>query len=194
MSEVVFLLEEDSARELLTILLPRIHPAFKNCRYVVFEGKQDLESQMVRRMRGYRVPGARFVILRDQDAADCREVKLGLKHRCGEANHAEAIVRIACRELESWYLADLAAVGCALNRPALSGMQNRRAYRAPDQIVQPSRVLKRIVPAYQKRSGSRAIAPHLDLTNGRSRSFEIFVSTMRRLAEDLSAGADVPAP
>lgn len=187
MSEIVFLLEEASAEALLSTMLPRFLPPSVGYRCLVFEGKQDLEKQMVRRMRGYRVPGARFVVLRDQDAAECHAVKTGLKRKCEEARHPEAIVRIACRELESWYLADLAAVERALEEPGLQSLQNKRHYRTPDAIVTPSRRLARIAPAYQKVGGSRAIGPELDLTNTRSRSFELFVATVRRLAAELDA-------
>ena len=65
MNEVVFLLEELSARAMLEGLLPKLLPDTIRCRYIVFEGKQDLEKQLVKRMRGYRVPNARFVVLRD---------------------------------------------------------------------------------------------------------------------------------
>jgi hypothetical protein len=188
MSEIVFFLEEASAEALLSALLPRFLPLQVPYRCLVFEGKQDLEKQMVRRMRGYRVPGARFVVLRDQDAADCRKVWMSLRERCEEARHPEASVCIACRELESWYLADLAAVERALERPGLQNLQNKRQYRTPDHIVTPSRRLARLAPAYQKVSGSRAIGPHLDLNNTRSRSFQHFITAIRRLAEELTAG------
>ena len=46
MNQVVFFLEERSAREMLKNLLPRILPDNVTIRYVVFEGKQDLEKQL----------------------------------------------------------------------------------------------------------------------------------------------------
>ena len=186
MSEIVFFLEEQSAEALLTTMLPRILPPEVGYRCLVFEGKQDLEKQLVRRMRGYRVPNARFVVLRDQDAGNCETIKVKLKCKCKEANHPEAVVRIACRELESWYLADLAAVERALDKKGLRKLQNERIYRTPDRITTPSRALARIAP-YQKVGGSRAIGPHLDLANNRSQSFMHFVSAVRRLAEDITA-------
>ena len=191
MSEIVFLLEEASAEAVLSAMLPRFLPPAVPYRCLVFEGKQDLERQMVRRMRGYRVPGARFVVLRDQDASDCMTVKTTLKRKCEEARRPEAVVRIACRELESWYLADLAAVERALELRGLQNLQNKRQYRVPDHIVTPSRTLMRIAPAYQKVSGSRAIGPHLDLTNARSRSFVHFIAAVRRLADELATGKKV---
>ena len=77
MSEIVFLLEEVSAREFLKQLLPRVLPADREIpyRFIVFEGKQDLDRQIERRIRGYLNPQARFIVLRDQDNADCLELK-----------------------------------------------------------------------------------------------------------------------
>jgi hypothetical protein len=182
MSEIVFFLEERSAEALLDGLLPRLLPPGILYRCVVFEGKQDLERQIVRRMRGYRTPGSRFVVMRDQDAGDCSTAKATLKAKCEEAGHPNAVVRIACREIESWYLADLTAVERGLEASGIQQLQRKRVYRAPDETVKPSRILARIVPRYQKISGSRAIGPHLDLSNGRSRSFAHFVSAVRQIA------------
>lgn len=182
MSELVFFLEEPSAEALLSILIPPLVPQGLTLRFVVFEGKQDLEKQIVRRMRGYLVPDARFVVLRDQDAADCKMVKQGLRRKCREAGQPDAVVRIACRELESWYLADLAAVEKGLGVTRLRRFQANKKYSAPDRLGSPSRELRRLAPAYQKIGGSRAIAPHLDVTNQRSLSFAHFVSAIRKLA------------
>ena len=62
MSELVFLLEEASAAEMLKGLLPRLLPVNLTVRYITFEGKSDLEKQLVRRLRGYLVPNAQFVV------------------------------------------------------------------------------------------------------------------------------------
>lgn len=189
MSEIVFFLEERSAEALLDGLLPRLLPSGIYYRCVVFEGKQDLEKQIVRRMRGYMTPGSRFVVLRDQDAGDCLTIKATLKTKCEEAGHPNAIVRIACRELESWYLADLTAVEQALEANGIQRLQEKRVYRAPDGIVKPSRILARIVPRYQKIGGSRAIGPYLDLSNGRSPSFAHFISAVRQIANHMETVA-----
>ncbi len=182
MSELVFLLEEDSAKAMLEGLLPRLLPDGLPVRYIVFEGKSDLDNQMVRRLRHYRVPDARFVILRDKDAADCHAVKAGLVQKCQQAKRPKALVRIACHELESWYLADLAAVERALVINGLAGKQNKSKYRTPDAIPNPAQELKTLTgQRFQKVGGSRAIGPYLDLNNTRSRSFAVFVAGIRKL-------------
>lgn len=183
MSEIVFLLEEPSAEAMLKGFLPGILPEGVGTRYIVFDGKQDLEKQLVRRMRGYLFPGARFVVLRDQDANDCRIIKDGLAAKCIDAGKKDALVRIACHEIESWYLADLAAVEKALGAKGLARLQNKKPYRSPDSLPAPSRKLSEIAPKYQKVGGSRAIGPYLDPNNTRSRSFSNFVTGVKKICK-----------
>lgn len=181
MSEIVFLVEEPSAEAMLDGLLPRLLPETMRHRCIVFEGKQDLEGQMVRRLRGYRVPNAIFIVMRDQDSGDCKQVKKTLIEKCRQAGKPDALVRVVCRELESWYLADLAAVEKGLEVSGLTRLQNKRPCCTPDSISSPSRKLSEIVPSYQKISGSRAIGPHLDCANERSKSFRNFIKGVRKL-------------
>lgn len=182
MSELVFFLEEPSAKAMLEGLLPRILPLGVNVRYIVFEGKQDLEKQLVRRMRGYRKPDAGFIVLRDQDAGDCVVIKQRLESLCVEAGRANAIIRIACRELETFYLADLAAVEQGLSMMGLSRHQSKAKYRAPDRLGSPSLEMKSLTKGlYQKIGGSRAIGTYLDPDNSRSNSFRVLVEAIQRL-------------
>ncbi len=180
MSKIVFFLEEPSAEALLNGFLPKILPSNMQYRCVVFEGKQDLEKQLVKRIRGYLVPGAKFIVLRDQDAGNCREIKNSLADKCAEAGHPGTLVRIACHELESWYLADLAAVEAGFTLKGLARQQDKRQFRTPDDFPSPCRTLTKLVPQYQKVSGSRAIGIHLDPMNRRSRSFVAFVEGLRK--------------
>ncbi len=181
--QLVFLLEERSAKEMLDGLLPRLFARPVSYRCIVFEGKQDLEKQLVRRIRGYRAPGARFIVMRDQDSGDCHRVKERLLAMCRHAGHPEALIRIPCRELESWYLADLKAVEEGLSITGISGLQSQGKYRNPDMLASPDLELDRITKGrYQKISGSRAIGPHLDLANARSKSFRVFVEGLKRIA------------
>ena len=185
MSELVFFLEESSARAMLEGFLPKVLPSGLNYRYIVFEGKQDLEKQLVRRMRGYLVPGARFVVLRDQDTSDCKAVKKVLTRKCVEARRPNALIRIACHELESWYLADLSAVERGLGLSGLTRYQNERQFSSPDDYSSPAQTLKRIAPSYQKVGGSRSIGAYLNPMNIRSRSFAAFVDGLQKLCNSI---------
>lgn len=184
---LVFFLEEPSAREMLKGLLPRILPGFASVRYIVFEGKQDLEKNIVRRLRGWRAPNSVFIVLRDQDAGDCRAVKQTLARKCLEAGRPDTIVRIACRELESWYFGDLPAVERGLDFRNLIRYGSKRQYRVPDEIRSPAAELSRITHnTYQKVSGSREIGPNLSLDANKSHSFRVFVQGVQRAAHDLA--------
>jgi len=110
MSTLVFCLEEPSARAMLQGLLPRLLPTEVQVQYIVFEGKQDMHRQLVRRLKHWLAPDSCFVVLRDQDSSDCRLLKQELRALCEAAGRPQALVRIACHELETFYLGDLAAV------------------------------------------------------------------------------------
>ena len=191
MKELVFFLEEESARALLTGLLPRLVSASSpvQARFIVFEGKQDLDRQLERKLKGYLNLHARFIVLRDQDRADCKKVKRALATRCVNAGHPETVVRIACRELESFYLGDLRAVEQGLQVRGLSAKQDKAKFRDPDRLQFPSLELEKLTrKRYQKVAGSRAIAPHLDLDRPGSRSFRHLIQAIRNTAARLGAG------
>jgi hypothetical protein len=182
MSEIVFLLEEESAKALLEQLFPLLIPKGSQVspRFIVFEGKQDLEKQLPKKLRGYLNPHARFIVMRDQDQEDCRIIKRSLAAVCPVSHRPRTIVRIACHELESFYLGDLQAVESGLGVSGLTGKQNKAKFRDPDRLPSPSRELEKLTGnRYQKIAGSRAIAPHLDLRVPRSRSFHHLLHAIR---------------
>lgn len=185
MTTIVFCVEEPSAREMLTGLLPRVLPDGVAVGYMVFEGKQHLEKELVRRVRSWRLADTRFVVLRDQDSADCHSVKTRLLHLCRQAGRPESLVRVACRELESFFLGDLAAVEAGLEIRGLARKQNSRKYRDPDLLGNPVQELKRVTHGrYQKISGSRAIGAYLRLEGNRSNSFRVLVAGIKRFMEN----------
>ena len=189
MKELVFLLEEPSAKALLSTLLPRFLDPTITPRFIPFQGKQDLDKQLERKLRGYVNDQARFLILRDQDSADCYTVKQQLLAKCATAGRAAtSLVRIACRELETFYLADLAAVETALGLRSLRGQQGSARFRTPDYLGSPSHELAKLTNhQYQKVSHSRLLGAHLDLTNTRSASFRHLLTGIRRLEQELLA-------
>ncbi|MCH7591667.1 MAG: DUF4276 family protein [Planctomycetes bacterium] len=182
MRSLVVFTEEVSAKVMLESLLPRLLPQEKfSFVCVAFEGKQDLEKQLPIKLRGWRAPETRFIILRDQDNGDCKAIKKTLLGICtGARKSSRTLVRIVCRELESWYIGDLRAVETALEIDGLSILQEKEKYRKPDRMKCPSKELKRMTKnRYQKISGSRLIGEHLSLDNSRSKSFHHFISGVR---------------
>jgi len=177
MKNLVCFLEEPSMREMLKGVLPRMLREDIQCHYVVFEGKQDLEKQLMRKLRGWNKPSSAFLIVRDQDSADCEIVKKHLLNLCREAGKPEALVRIACRELESFYFGDLSAVENGLGLKNIASKQQKVKYRVPDDIVNPSHELEKLTNGvYQKVAGSRSIGPLLSLENNTSHSFNVLLS------------------
>jgi Domain of unknown function (DUF4276) len=189
MRELVLLLEEPSAKAFLQNLLPRILDASVVVRLIAFEGKQDLERQLTRRLRGYANPQARFLVMRDQDSApDCKLIKERLMRMCDAAGRRSvSLVRIACRELESMYLADLNAVELALGLTGLVRHQQTQKFRQPDCLESPSHELSRLTKgAYQKVRSSRELGKHMSLKNDRSSSFKNLVVGLERLNRELT--------
>ncbi|MBD3378187.1 DUF4276 family protein [candidate division KSB1 bacterium] len=184
MMTVAFFLEEPSAQEMLEQILPKIFPKDVTTRFVRFRGKQDLEKNLVKKIKGWQVPNTKFVILRDQDSGDCIRIKTELINLCHKAGKSDVLVRIACRELESFYLGDLYAIENAFELKNLSKKQNTRKFRDPDRLGNPSKELLRLTQhKYQKVKGSRAISRYLNLKSNRSKSFNHLISGLKRIVE-----------
>lgn len=182
MRELVFFLEERSAQEMLNGVLPRLLGENTPFRCVPFEGKQDLEKQLGKRLRNWRNPNALFVVLRDQDNADCVAVKQRLTEICRAAGKPNTLVRIVCHELESWFLGDLQAVESGLGMHGLARQQQKKGFKDPDRLQNPKQELKRLTQnKYQQILGSREIGRHMSLAGNRSTSFNAFIAGVNRL-------------
>ena len=184
MKNLVFLLEGRSEKEMLEGFLPKILPYKIQTDYIVFEGKKSLEKKLIQRLNGWNKPDSAFVILLDQDQENCKHIKKRLLDKCQQCRKPlKYLVRIACHELESWYLGDLKAVGQALNKPRLSDRyKNKQKYKNPDKMNSPAKELTKITnKEYQKISGSRSIGPLLAWEINKSQSFKVFVKGIIRL-------------
>lgn len=179
---LVILLEEPSAKDFLLAILPTILPTHITPVFMVFEGKQDLEKQLIRKLKGWLRPNSAFLIMRDQDSGDCLVIENRLLALCSEAGKPDAVVRIACRELESFFVGDWHAVAQAYDKPSLSNHAKAAKYRNPDNLGSPSQELKRVIHYYQKREGARLIAPHLVSERNRSPSFKALIASLDKLA------------
>lgn len=93
------------------------------------------------------------------------------------------LIRIACHELESFYIGDLEAVERGLPIENLSEKQNSRLFRDPDRMANPAEILARVSgQSYQKIQGSRNISPFLKLDgSNRSTSFKNLISGLQKL-------------
>lgn len=184
--ELVFFLEERSAKVMLEGFLPKILPDYVTPRYIVFEGKSDLEKKLSLKLKAWLNPRTKFVVLRDQDSGDCTVVKSSLVKICHEAEKPGVLIRIACRELESWYIGDLKAVEAGLNVSGLNKLQKKQKFRHPDTLNNVSEELGKLTQQkYQKVSGSRAIGPYLEKDRNFSHSFQVFVSGIEALIANM---------
>lgn len=189
MSRVVFLLEEYSMKVLLDGLLPRLFPGLSFL-CLPHEGKQDLEKSIPRKLRAWREPGVRFVVVRDSDGSDCRVLKQSLVQLTLAGGRDDTLVRIACQELEAWYFGAPDALADVFEREDLRHLKMKARFRDPDAIDQPARALAELVAEFQKVSGARRMAQALTREN-RSRSFQILITGIDGLTLEIHRG-DIP--
>jgi hypothetical protein len=184
--KIVFLLEEPSMKVFLEGLLPRLFSGWvegRDFQCIPHEGKNDLDRSIPRKLFAWREPGVHFVIVRDNDNADCIKVKSGLREQCVRSGRGETLIRLVCQELESWYLGDLDALDKAFDSH-LDTPRYRKRFANPDVLEKPSAEIERLIPAFQKRSGARKMGQcfNLQLQKNRSRSFQVFIAGVQNLA------------
>lgn len=176
---LVFLLEERSMKEVLDILLPRILPEHVYFKTIAHSGKSDLQESIPRKLKAWRQPDVKFVIVQDQDSGDCVKVK-ELLQDLAEPSGREVLIRIVCRELEAWYFGDLNAVSLAYGQN-VRGLASKSKYRCPDEIGNPKEELRKLFPRHQQLDGARRIAVHMNIEENTSVSFQYFVSGVKKL-------------
>jgi hypothetical protein len=185
MGRIEILVEEPSMEECLRNLLPRLVPA----RWILDENyfirKHQGKSDLIKSVRA-KIPvfnhffePVSVIIMHDQDSSDCRLLKEEIRNICGSYSHP-LLIRIVCRELESWYLGDLDAIEKAYPRFKSKNYQNRTKLKNPDHLNAKD-YLKRILPDYQAISSSREISKFLNPELNRSGSFNQFVSGIKRI-------------
>lgn len=190
MDRLEILVEEPSIAEVLKGILPKVLPAGwavgENCFVRPHEGKQDLQASIPRKMRvaGSKAITTGFIIVQDQDANDCRQLKKNLVKLClgAQKGHFPPFkVRIVCHELESWYLGDTDAIEKVFPRFHAAKYRNKKLFRQPDACVGPKHELKRIVGNYPQIATARELAGHMDVEANRSQSFRCFISCVKQM-------------
>ncbi|HPQ71416.1 MAG TPA: DUF4276 family protein [bacterium] len=171
---------------LLEGLLPRLYPGL-NFLCITHEGKQDLEKSIPRKLRGWREPGVRFVIIRDNDRSDCHKLKDRLVGLCKKGGREDALVRIACQELEAWYLGEPDALADAFGNDRLRDIGSKALFRIPDEVGNPFDEIKKLVPEFQKVTGARRMAKELTRDRNKSCSFQVFLQGIDRMNEVLQS-------
>jgi hypothetical protein len=181
------LVEERSMEQFLRGLLPRILPdgfiLDQNCFIRPHNGKSELKKKLpptVRAYRNYHRP-VRLLVIQDQDSNDCKRLKQELLTLVRENNDdLRCVIRIACRELENWYLGDLEAIEAVYPRSKASSLSEKTRYREPD-VLNGSEEMRRLSPLFAKTDCARRIAVLMHPDRNRSHSFNQLVSGVKKL-------------
>lgn len=180
--------EEPSMKNVLEILMPKILPENVEFRIYPHEGKQDLEIGLRKTIpKISKNPETVFLITRDKDSGNCKEVKRNLMNILNETCNSPFLVRIVCTELECWFLGDLNAIQKTYPRFKPEQYQNAKEFRDVDAIQNAPKKLQEMIPELTKKKNfskllfSESIANHLDIENNKSLSFQHFISGVRKL-------------
>jgi len=171
MVRLEFLLEELSMESFLKGFLPKILPDgyIHNQNYFLHphQGKSDLLKSIPNKIKIDYGEKTAFIILHDQDNNNCIDLKNKIKKICQDncKNDNSYLVRIVCKELESWYLGDLDAIEQAFPKFKAVKYKNKSKFRNPDAINAADEMAK-LLPEFQKNKGARLISQHIDVLSG----------------------------
>ncbi len=176
--------EEPSAKKVFDAILPKMLPEEVSFSVYSHQGKQDLEKALRSTVPSIsRIPGA------SQDSGDCESVKQRLLDILNKDCKSPFLVRIACRELEAWFLGDLDAIKNAYPRFIPAHYAGKSEFRNVDNIQNVSQYLRSIIPEYKDREKlpkletAEKISPWLDLNVSTSTSFRHVISGVKKLVE-----------
>lgn len=184
MGRVILLLEEPSMKVFLLEFLPRLIPGWQHERdflCVAHRGRTDLERSIPIKLKAWREPGACFVIMRDNDNADCSALKSRLLAMAAITDR-KILIRLVCQELESWYLGDPQALVRAYPDVGVNPLALSKKCPNPDARAKPSQDLERWIRGFQKNDGARRLGRTMGWDGNRSHSFQVFIAGMRTLA------------
>ncbi len=189
MNETVIeiLTEEPSMEYFLRGLLPRILPGDYavdiNCFIRPHEGKSDLKRSIPRKMKAYPRYGyhVKVLIIHDQDSNDCIALKKSLVDLL-DGSSIPTIIRIACRELENWYLGDFYSLQMLFPNIKAEHQSAKSKFRNPDNLTG-SDEIEHLAKNFSKTETARLIGHIIDIENNRSNSFRQFITGLTKLIE-----------
>lgn len=188
---IIFLVEDYSMRKFLEGILPRLNLEAHQFEIKHHRGKEDLLSHLALIVPSLSKRAQQIIVIIDQDQQDCLTLKNKIKEKMAWSN-CKYQIRIACYELEAWFLGDFAAIAKCSPKFKASFFQDKKKYRDIDHIPKPSRVLEEIVPDWKERYGNKPqfakeIASFISLEKqntekaNRSHSFHVLLETLRSL-------------
>ncbi len=184
---IVFLVEDLSMKKFLEGILPRLdfRPYHFEIKY--HQGKEDLKRNLDKIIPTISKRATKIIILIDQDKENCLELKISIKEKMAWSG-CDYKIRIACYELESWFLGDMDAIKQCSEKFKPDFFRNREKYRNVDAIQKPSNLIQDIAPDLKKMYLSKdklasEISKHISLENqvNKSHSFNIFLETIKSI-------------
>jgi len=183
--QIEFLLEEPSMENFLNEILPQILPVGYalniNCFLRPHQGKSDLQKSIpnkVKTFSNFYIP-SKIIIVQDQDANDCKELKQKLIDLCTPHGNCPIMVRITCKELENWYLGDMNAIEQVYPQFKAKSHRYKAKYRDVDNTFGADE-LGRAIHDFQKGFASKNIPKFMDISKNRSTSFNQFVTGVQK--------------
>ena len=187
---IEILTEEPSMEHFLRGILPKIltddYKIDINCFIRAHRGKSDLKKSIPRKMRAYHRYGypVKVLIIHDQDSNDCRKLKKELIEACGITT-IPYIIRIACKELENWYLGQLTAIERVYPETKASLLAKKAKYRNPD-LLHGEDELNSMTRNFSKIQAAREISRYIEIDNNTSPSFNHTIKAIRQLCSKIS--------
>ncbi len=183
---IEILVEEASMKNLLEVILPQILPEGYeleiNCFIRPHQGKSDLKKSIPKKARAYQYfpQPVKLIIIQDQDSNDCIKLKESLR-KLVEDNNTELpyLIRIACKELENWYLGDMQAIEKAYPNFKAIRHENKAKYRNPDNVFGAAE-MEKLVKDFSKGIASRTIPNYMEIEANNSDSFNHLISGLQR--------------
>ncbi|MCK5876052.1 MAG: DUF4276 family protein [Candidatus Marithrix sp.] len=185
---IFFLVEDYSTRKFLEGILPRL--GFENFEIKHHRGKGDLISNLDKIIPSLSKRAQQIIIILDQDRQDCIKLKKELNNKLTHCV-CEYKIRIACYELETWFLGDMTAISKCSPRFKPDFFRGKEKYRNIDKFtkIKPSTEIENIVPDWKKNYTSKpkfaeTIAPFMSLEPtgskqaNRSHSFHVLLETL----------------
>jgi hypothetical protein len=198
LERLIALVEDESAEAALNLILPRLLPQ-SDVQIIRFQGKQDLLQNLLARLRGLKswLPeNWLLLVLVDRDRDDCKNLKQQLETIAKQAglvsksavrrgSRFQVVNRIVIEELESWFFGDWEAVHFAYPKVP-STIPAKQKFRDPDAVVGGTwEALERIFrragyfeSGLRKIELARSVAPHMEPTRNKSRSFQVFLEAI----------------
>jgi Domain of unknown function (DUF4276) len=184
---IEILTEEKSMELFLMGLLPRLLPEGYqlgvNCFIRTHDGKSHLQKSIPLKMKAFQQfpTPVKVLIVHDQDSNDCLILKSKLLSLAVQGSQQiPVVVRIACRELENWYLGDFESLGQLYTEVKAGKYAQKSKYRNPDSVFG-AQELKALSRNFSKSEAARALGTTICIESNRSPSFRQLVSGLHKL-------------